>query len=76
MAAKDDPDLSGFKVDSSLNRLTSGIATAFAKPKTGEGTPNKPDVPQVPIDRLVASPRRQVGKGRRDTILTGADGLP
>jgi hypothetical protein len=32
-------------------------------------------VPQVPIERVVSSPRRQVGRGRRDTVLTGADGL-
>lgn len=49
----------------------SGLSGLFNKPKTNDAA-----VPQVPVGRLVSSPRRQIGKGRRDTILTGADGLP
>lgn len=51
----------------------SGLSNLFKKPnlpKTGADA-----VPQVPVGRIVSSPRRQIGQGRRDTILTGADGL-
>lgn len=54
-----------------------GVSRIFKKDKTADAAAGAkaPDVPQVPVERLVASPRRQVGRGRRDTILSGADGL-
>lgn len=42
--------------------------------KNPEDSPTA-EVPQVPIERQVSSPRRTLGKGRRDTVLTGSDGL-
>ena len=47
-------------------------AAASGEPGTGTGT----SVPQVPLHSTVESPRRRRGKGRRDTIPNGADGLP
>lgn len=32
-------------------------------------------IPQVPLKRIVDSPKRKLGKGRLDTILNGADGI-
>lgn len=46
----------------------------FSKP-AGTETTKTADAPQVPVERLVSSPRRTVGRGRRDTVLTGEDGL-
>lgn len=64
------PDLSGFSTTSGV----SGLSSLFSKSKK-KAEETKPTVPQIPIERLVSSPRRTVGRGRRDTILTGADGL-
>ncbi len=33
-------------------------------------------IPAVPIGALVGSPMRMKGRGTRDTILNGSDGLP
>jgi hypothetical protein len=57
--------------------VADGFSKIFSKNKSTAATDKdgKPDVPQVPVERLVSSPRRQLGRGRRDTILTGADGI-
>jgi hypothetical protein len=55
---------------------STGLTSLFKKPATAAANgASGPEVPQVPVGRVVSSPRRTVGKGRRDTILTGADGL-
>lgn len=53
---------------------TNSLGKLFSK-GSGDSKDPKAEVPQVPVERLVASPRKQIGRGRRDTILTGADGL-
>lgn len=52
-------------------------SSLFKKNTSKAATPaeGSAEVPQVPVERIVASPRRQLGRGRRDTILTGADGV-
>jgi hypothetical protein len=52
----------------------SSLGGIFNKAPDGKKD-DTPAVPAVPVGRLVASPRRQLGRGTRDTILTGSDGL-
>lgn len=60
--------------DARSSMLSGGIQGIFDKLKN-KADDASPDVPAVPVGRLVASPRRQLGKGTRDTILNGADGI-
>lgn len=54
----------------------SGLTNLFKKPSSAATNGNSgPEVAQVPVERIVSSPRRQLGRGRRDTVLTGSDGL-
>lgn len=50
-------------------------AGIFDKAKAKAAEDGAPTVPSVPVGRLTASPRRQIGKGTRDTLLNGANGL-
>jgi hypothetical protein len=63
----------GEQIPATWSRVEGHLGKAFGKAK--KKTEESPDIPQVPIERVVSSPRRTMGRGRRDTILTGADGL-
>ncbi len=60
--------------------MADAISGIFGKllPKTEapkKSSNTKDIIPSVPVGAVVGSPMRQIGKGVRDTILTGADGL-
>ena len=65
---------------SDITSRIGSLGSVFGKPAKAkaDGTPAAPgaDTFQVPLSRVLETARRKVGKGRRDTILTGADGLP
>jgi hypothetical protein len=53
-----------------------GVESLFGEQATGDTAAaagiQAPNVPSVPIERLVGSPMRNKGRGLRDTILTGS----
>jgi hypothetical protein len=64
-------------LQSELTSRLGSLGTVFGKPKKADAAPGAPtvQVPDIPISRVLETQRRRVGKGRRDTILNGADGL-
>lgn len=58
-----------------ISRLFKAPAGPTINVNAGGDTPApKPEGAKAPIGRVVSSPRRRIGRGLRDTILTGLAG--
>lgn len=56
---------------SGIFEKTPKTSAASTEGADGDGTVT----PAVPVGRIVASPKRMIGRGTRDTLLNGSDGI-
>jgi hypothetical protein len=60
----------------SSSSSASGIFEKTPKTSAASGQEGDGQVsPAVPVGRVVASPKRLLGRGTRDTLLNGSDGI-